>query len=349
MITTLNRGGAENQLLVLVREQLKQGFLVEVVPLKGEPELQKEFESLGAVVNLSLINHRLITQILRFRNMTSDVGVLHSHLPRAELFSVFAKDIDKSVVTRHNAEPFFPGVPPFLSRFLSKIVLRNADVCIAISKAVENFMRTQNEIDPNQGIQIVHYGYESGMQSLMTKSKKYLSKEFTVGTVARLVPQKDLETLLLAFANIVLNTGNTKCKLIIVGEGPLEMELKKKAIRLGIGSQVEWVGKTQDVNRFYRQFDLFILPSRYEGFGLVLLEAMSHGIPIIAANNSAIPEVLGYDYKFLFETSDALDLEKKIVKIFESDFDFLEYSKQRLRLFHPEVMEKSIEHIYLNS
>jgi len=347
LITTINRGGAENQLLTLVREQLKLGYSVEVLPLKGEPELIREFYSIGATVNLSLFNLNPIRQVFAIRKTISDKNViLHSHLPRAELLSLFSGKTMVRVVSRHNAEPFFPGAPKLISNYLSRQVLRRTHKCIAISKAVEKFMRQHHEVPSGQEIQVVHYGYGSE-EPLPVERKEHKSADnFVIGTIARLVPQKDLVTLLQAFT--LLNQGQTKYpyKLQIIGEGKLEVELMKLASDLGQSDKISWIGKTRDVDSYLEKWDLFVLTSLYEGFGLVLLEAMSHGIPIVAANNSAIPEVLGADYEFLFETSNALDLKGKICGIISSKKNFREFSQHRLQLFRPELMAHKIDQIY---
>ena len=121
---------------------------------------------------------------------------------------------------------------------------------------------------------------------------------------------------------------------------------------LGINDKVHWVGKTEYTKEFLSKIDLFILPSKYEGFGLVLLEAMVAKKPIIAANNSAIPEVLGKTYEGLFSTGDVNALAQQIKTTF-GDKNFSErlvqsYSSQ-LNLFDPSKMNRDIESVYSNA
>jgi glycosyltransferase involved in cell wall biosynthesis len=92
-----------------------------------------------------------------------------------------------------------------------------------------------------------------------------------------------------------------------------------------------------------------VLPSIYEGFGLVLLEAMQANKPILATNNSSIPEVLSKDYAGLFETSNVEKLSDLIRKVLLED----EFAKQlvssyaiRLENFTPEVMAEKLFRIY---
>jgi glycosyltransferase involved in cell wall biosynthesis len=97
--------------------------------------------------------------------------------------------------------------------------------------------------------------------------------------------------------------------------------------------------------------DVFILSSNYEGFGLVLLEAMQSNIPIVASNNSSIPEVMGISYPGLFETNNVLDLFSKLSSAFDRTYrnNLVENYKNRLSLFTPNLMNEKIIEIYKRS
>ena len=114
---------------------------------------------------------------------------------------------------------------------------------------------------------------------------------------------------------------------------------------------VIWVGRTEHIREFLSKIDLFIFASKGEGFGLVLVEAMQVGLPIIAANNSAIPEVLGEDYLGLYPTYDSEKLAHRLVEF--STLEVQEESRmilsERLNHFDPILMEKRINAIYLQA
>ena len=109
--------------------------------------------------------------------------------------------------------------------------------------------------------------------------------------MARLVPQKALHILLEGFS-IYLKTATKPTKLVVVGVGTLESDLKNRAIELGIQDKVIWAGFREDIPVVMNALDVFALTSEYEGLGLVLLEAMSASKPVVASNVSAIPEVV---------------------------------------------------------
>ena len=95
-------------------------------------------------------------------------------------------------------------------------------------------------------------------------------------------------------------------------------------------------------------FDVFLLSSLYEGLGLVLLEAISNQTPILAANNSAIPEVLGHEFPGLFETSDWESLFTKMQQTERGEFrqTLLDAQELRKKYFKPEAMAKNIQVVY---
>ena len=147
VITTISRGGAENQLKVLVREQIKSGYKVEIFYLKDNPELSDTLEALGAKVDHRLFGQNIFLQYLILRRVVKQHdGVVHAHLPRAELISTAATKGVGLIVSRHNAEPFFPGAPRIASILLSRYVERRSKTVIAISNAVSEFLLQSREI-----------------------------------------------------------------------------------------------------------------------------------------------------------------------------------------------------------
>jgi glycosyltransferase involved in cell wall biosynthesis len=117
---------------------------------------------------------------------------------------------------------------------------------------------------------------------------------------------------------------------------------------LKISDCVTWLGRKSDVANWIQTFDLFVLASKYEGFGLVLLESMQLGVPIVAARNSAITEVLGKEYNGLFQTGNAEELARMIKKYLnEREGSHLAKNNTlRLDFFNPQRMEERLSEIY---
>ena len=352
VITTINRGGAENQLVVLVREQVKSGLDVTIVYLKGEPELEQEFLAAGAKVLHNMANMKPILQLIKLREISkSKKSLLHAHLPRAELITRFAAGKNQYVVSRHNAEPFFPGAAPLLSSYLSRLVIRKAKHVIAISFAVADFLINEKEIRGTEKLSVVHYGYQPhpGEDRITAKLAIGDGSGFCIGTISRLTRQKDLPTLFSAFAQFLMD--HPKSTLLLVGGGEEKNQLEILAQNLGIGENIEWVGRTSKIPEFLSRMDIFVLSSLYEGFGLVLLEAMDAGVPIIASNNSAIPEVLGEDFTGLVKTGDVDGFVTKMNEYTNQSVreKVLRDQDIRLKTFSAEVMCSKISSIYNNN
>ncbi len=302
VITTINRGGAENHLIELVHGQRARGWRVGVAYLKGDGYWTDMLRMLGVeVFPLDLARYGDIWPWLRLCRLIVDMqpNVVHAHMPPAELYARLAllgqRLAPAFVISKHNDEPFYRGLG---CRVMGRWVARRACHMIAISDAVNRYMRDNLALTEGR-ITTVHYGVDlAPYRDISANEVSELRTRWDgggdcwlIGTVARLVPQKALHILIEGYAQYRLRASKPS-RLIIVGRGPLEAELKSLADKLGIGAEVTWAGFREDIPVVMRAFDLFVLTSIYEGFGLVLLEAMAAGRAIVASDVSAIPEVV---------------------------------------------------------
>ena len=115
--------------------------------------------------------------------------------------------------------------------------------------------------------------------------------DWVVGNVGRLHPDKDQATLLKGFA-LALPNLPLDSRLAILGSGRLEQDLKELARELGIADNVLFLGQVPDARRYFRAFDVFALSSDHEPFGMVLLEAMAAGVPLLATACGGAKEVV---------------------------------------------------------
>ncbi len=346
LITTIERGGAENQLVILVTEQVKLGFEVHIIYLKGEPELTADFVSLGAFVHHELASISPLLQLIKLRKLLKGKNVVvHAHLPRAELVGLFANKRIRLVTSRHNAEPFYPGAPRVISNFLSRLVEIRSFKIIAISNAVKDYLILSGEVSNSEKIAVVHYGYtpQCPEKELLINKMHRVCK---LGTISRLADQKDIPTMLTAFSEYRNHSSGSS--LSIVGSGPLETELLQMTKDMGLAESVFFLGRRTLIYNFLSELDVFVLTSKYEGFGMVLLEAIDAGVPVVASRNSAIPEVLGDEFPGLCNTGDSKDFCQKINQLNNPEYRKMILEQQRLRLdiFRADVMCKQINEIY---
>jgi len=319
LITTIDRGGAELAILELARVQVENGYDITAIPLKGSLELLNEFHSAGVEVDTSIVSFSFLKQLRYLRTNYLDGWVLHAHLPRAEMLARLSLRSRNFYLTRHNQEQFFPSGTKTISRLLSRFVTKRAKGVVSISKAVESFLLSSREISPKHPHQVIYYGYKPHldkrvMQENVLSSKKRLLRICTIG---RLTSQKNF-SFLLDFASL-LQKRNIDFRIQIVGDGPDREKLTRQVLRENLSNQVGFLGRLKDVNTFLKSQDLFLFTSRYEGFGLVLLEAMDVGLPIIAPRISAIPEVVGENHPGLYKSEDLESLFMVLQEFLNSD------------------------------
>lgn len=142
--------------------------------------------------------------------------------------------------------------------------------------------------------------------------KKFLA----VGRMSRLM--KGFDILVEAFALFVRE--NSDWTLDIVGEGPEEPLIRSIIAKHHLEQRVTIYPFTQDIQKHYASASAYVLSSRWEGFGLVLLEAMSHGLPVIASDVPVARELLGgKDFSFIFENGNAASLAGEMLRVVRTE------------------------------
>ncbi|GAG65199.1 unnamed protein product [marine sediment metagenome] len=166
--------------------------------------------------------------------------------------------------------------------YIEKKAMEMCDKIVVLSKIrmreisdFYKFPKNKFEIVP-PGIDLERFKPRERDKKLLNTSKISENAKIIL-TVCRLSPEKNVSMLIKAFAK--LNIENTY--LLIVGDGPNKLYLKQLAKELSINSKVKFLGFRKDIEKFYSIADVFILPSKYEGFGHVYLEAMASGVPCV--------------------------------------------------------------------
>jgi len=135
---------------------------------------------------------------------------------------------------------------------------------------------------------------------------------YRIGTIGRLVPAKDHPTLLKAFVRFQQYV--PRSQLVLVGDGPWREKLQRLARAWHIDQKVTFCGALPR-SRTYEQltrFDLFVMSSRWEGFGNAMVEAMLTRVPVLASRIDPLPEVLGENHGLFFTVGDPKDLSRKL-------------------------------------
>ncbi|MGM9488972.1 glycosyltransferase [Ideonella sp. YS5] len=141
-----------------------------------------------------------------------------------------------------------------------------------------------------------------------------LPRDPRVLAVGRLVAQKGMDLLLAAWPQVLASVPGARLR--IVGDGPLRAGLHAQAAALGITGSVEWVAHSERMADQYRAAAVFVLPSRYEGMPLALLEAQAMGVPSVAFDCPTGPaEVLSADTGLLVPPGDTAALARSVVEL----------------------------------
>lgn len=311
-------GGAENHLFELARGQVEVGWKVTLLLLirQGGPLIDlkiAELESYGIEVCCvpDSAAHRkfgacyfLTTGFLHLTNFLSQnkAAIIHLHLSYAahvgRLAALFARC--KNVIeTIHNDEPFFMNLSWRVRLWIFKLITRRY---IMISERVRKHYCVSAFLNPKH-TKVVYYGVtprsQFGTKEDLRSQLMLPHDPWIIGFVGRLTPQKNLLLLL----DAVKKCGN--CELALIGIGFEEEKLRKRAKNLGIEHCVHFLGHRSDAAQYMPAFDIFCLPSLWEGLGLVLLEAMQAKVPIVASDAGAIKEILDSgEYGYIFPSGD---------------------------------------------
>lgn len=188
----------------------------------------------------------------------------------------------------------------------------------AISNSVANYAIKQgfhSTIIPN-GIKVA---------DMKTREKNRQGQIVHIVQVSRLYTKVKGQDILLNALNILINQNISNFKLHLIGSGPSEQELKKKTTELGMNDYVcfEGVRPQEYIYQHLCEYDLFVQPSRQEGFGLTVAEAMAAKLPVLVSNIQGPMEVIGYGkYGMTFKSGNAEDLADKLKSILEGGYDY---------------------------
>lgn len=292
VIDSLGSGGAESLLKNFVLEAKKNNlFNIEIATLYSNAIFKDEIKNAGIPVwDLNLKYKYDLRGILKIITLIKKrkYDIIHVHLFPANIFvalsSLFLSKNTNYVFTEHNtynrrrSRKVFKILDKFTYSRYSKIICISNQTSCSLIKWIP-IVKKKTIVIPN-GISIP--------ESVNFKFSEIYYDVLFVGGLSR---QKGVNFLLEAIS-ILKEKYNRYLKVAIVGDGPLRDELRKLCVKLKINTQVEFLGIQKNVNNFMRSSKVFVLPSRWEGFGLVIIEAMSNMLPVIASNVGGIPEII---------------------------------------------------------
>lgn len=212
-----------------------------------------------------------------------DIVHVHMNAFNAPLIKMF-KRWGIPIAVAHSHTNMFMSQNPFViaaKKRLKKKTPKVADLLLACSKDAGEFQYGSAPFTVvNNGIDTAHFAYDESVRKEMRKDLN-LENQFVLGNVGRFNFQKNHSFLLDVFdAYLKLDSNSV---LMLVGEGELEAEIRNKAEALGILDKIMFMGIKGDLAPYYQAMDCFVLPSNFEGLGIVLIEAQASGLECYAS------------------------------------------------------------------
>ncbi|MBD3229921.1 MAG: glycosyltransferase [Candidatus Lokiarchaeota archaeon] len=294
--------------------------------------------------------------LLNFKKIVKEIDLLHT----AETFHIFSHQAIKTnkptIITVWENIPFNWYKKPYMR--IIKSTINRANHFIAITERAKNALELEG-IDSSRisvipvGVDINRFRPEDKDPFLLNKLKIPESSKVIL-FVGRLVWEKGIFNLIYAFKSILKRHKNLI--LLIVGNGPEKSRINNLVLKLGIEKQVRFVRKVDynQIQGIFNLADLLCVPSIptvhwKEQFGMVFLEAMSCGKPVISTFSGSIPEVVDHNQTgVLVPPMDNIGLEKALEKILEDNSTKFQQNARKLveKKFNSYKIAKDIANLY---
>lgn len=281
----LHAEGIESRWIVLVDRKQPPTALFEAAQARGIP-----FDIVPIAHDLDLTVLPKVASLLKMAR----AQIVHTHMIHGDLYGTLAARLVgiPIVQSRHNDDRFRRV---WILRGLMNLLSSQARAVVAISESLAAFTRDVEGV-PASKITRIYYGIDPA--ELISRAKAgTLRAELGLDTrtplvaaVGRLTAQKGFQFLIEAFARVLKSQPDAR--LVIAGDGELRSALEAQADALGISQAIRFLGWRNDVPSLMADMDVLAVPSLWEGFGLVTLEAMASSKPIIAGRVSALPEIV---------------------------------------------------------
>jgi len=294
---------------------------------------------------------RVVYNLIEEKGIEFDLIHAHFAWPSGYVAAKLSKEFSAPlVITAHGYDVY--DLPFRSEEWFRKVkfALESADHIITVSKS--NFMLLVTKIGiPEHKISVIPNGFDPHKFGPINKAavRKQLNlpqNKKIILNVASLVSEKGQSYLIEAMKEVVRSRKDLLC--IIVGDGPLRKDLENQIKNLNLEDYVKLVGAKphDEIPLWMNAADLFVLPSLRESFGVVQIEAMACGVPVVATRNGGSEEIItSEDYGLLCEPGNPDDLAKKILIALEKEWD-RERIRKYAEQFSWDVIARKILQIY---
>jgi len=293
-------GGAERVLFDLLKNINKEEFVVKLLCMEESKDeflvWEKELKQAG--IGIHVVGKRnngmfrklgkIVQTIKMVRYLRQEKpDIVQTQLFMADIFGRIAAVLSgvKNVITvEHSLETEIS----FLKQILLRITSRFAQKIVAVSVATKNHLDSFHRI-ARKRIVVIYNGVD--IKKFLYKREEGDGREIVIGAMGRLVKQKGYDFLLEALLGV---KGDWEC--VVAGsrgaDEDLREELEEKVKNNFLEDRVKFVGFQEDSKRFFKDIDIFVMPSRWEAMPIVLLEAGLAALPIVATQVGGVDEVI---------------------------------------------------------
>lgn len=337
LLPDLRGGGVERMRLEIARELIAEGAEVSFYLSQFRGDLVGLVPPEVRVVGLDAGRLRDVPfRLARVLRRERPDGLLGAMWPMTgvAVAARAASSRTRVLVSEHNtlslAFSGFRGAMSWAHRLAMRAAYERADACVAVSRGVARDLSELSNLPPSRFRVINNPAYREPLSESADPWPN--PRRLRVLAVGSLKEQKDHETFLRALA-LVSATGNVQAA--ILGEGPLRHRLEAQRDALGLRDQVTFVGFVEDPRPWYAHADVFVLSSRYEGFGNVIVEALAHGVPVVSTDCPSGPSEILMDGALgkLTPVGDATALARSIQHTLAGDRPSSEQLQRRARDF----------------
>lgn len=293
------------------------------------------------------LEHRALTNFIKKKDIKFDIIHAHYTWPSGAV-GVKLKEEYKVplVITEHTSQTFNRYITT--RDPLAREIWQKADIIVRVRKGdIDLFSRVG--ITPSK-IRYIPNGFDGNKfypipQEIARRKLNLVEYEKIIINVANMYSRvKGHEYLLRAFSKVAENTSDAF--LILVGSGKLLSHLKKLADNLYLGHRVLFAGSKphDEIPLWMNAADLFVLPSLRESFGVVQIEAMACGVPVVATRNGGSEEIIiSEDYGLLCEPANPKELAEKILIALEKEWDREKIRKYAEQFTWENIAKKTLE------
>jgi glycosyltransferase involved in cell wall biosynthesis len=324
--------GSETYYLNILPELVRRGFDVEflnVVRVRDLENIQGFIEKLRAAgVKASVIHYGLglslpLLKAIRKHIERGGYDLVQSNLIHADVWLALVKRLwlpklllvsmkhgyDEKFQTTHGFDPAKLRMDLFA--ILTRFAATQADRVVSISHGLRRLL-VEGQLVPEEKALVIPYGFDfkAAPSELEPGAARFGHPQLVI--VGRLVPVKQHRLILEALPRLI--AAHPKLSLVLVGNGPLENELKALAEAVGVSDHVVFTGFRRNAHDYIRDSDALILPSSSEGFGAVILEAWHNSKPVIAFDVPAPNEIITHGRDgILVEPNRPEELEAQLI------------------------------------